>query len=419
MDCIVNYRMKRKIQIFTSIQEISDYLATIIQQLVDEKPPNQFVSIALSGGSTPQAIYELLSKEHRSTINWSRILLFWGDERCVGPESDQSNYKLARQYLISQIDIPESNIYRIRGEDNPSLEMKRYARVVEQEITVNKKIPQFDLVWLGLGEDGHTASIFPDNIQAFNSEFLFEHTKHPDSKQDRISATGKIINTARTVLIVATGERKSEQVARIIDKQPGWKDLPASLVNPENGKLVWILDNEAASRINDSQIKSKSRWRRLKYSVQKALREGMTKRKLVLSVSLGFTGGIFPVLGTTTILCTLMSLAARANLAIVQLVNWLIYALQLALVLPFIKYGTQLFSKHRFDGTITEIIETFGNGFFEGLKHFGIVYFYGILLWCVTAIPVFLVISFVSNLLYDNIKTILERYFRNGGRKAV
>ena len=417
MEFIANYKMSRSIEIFSSIEAISDFVAAKIRNLVSITPPERFVSIALSGGSTPKEIYEHLSLHHKSTIDWSRIHFFWGDERCVGPESDQSNYKLARQYLFSNIEIPESQVFRIRGEDNPSLEIKRYARVVEQQLSLYDNIPQFDLVWLGLGEDGHTASIYPGNIQAFNSEQLFEHTKHPDSNQDRVSATGRIINNAREVIFIVTGEKKSDQVANIIDKKPGWQDLPASLVNPENGELVWLLDKKAASRIFTGHNKPKSAWGRLKLSVQNALRRGVTKRKLVLSISLGFTGGIFPVLGTTTVLCTLMSLAARANLAIVQLVNWLVYALQLLLVLPFIRYGAQLFSKHRFDGSLTEIIEAFSDGFFEGLKHVGIVYLYGVLLWCITAIPLFLILMGLSNLLYDNIAKLLDRYFRNTGQK--
>ena len=113
MEFIANYRMSRSIETFSSLEGISDFLATKIRDLISKTPVDRFVSIALSGGSTPKTIYRHLSIHHRYTIDWSRILLFWGDERCVGPESDQSNYNLALQGLISNIDIPESQVFRI------------------------------------------------------------------------------------------------------------------------------------------------------------------------------------------------------------------------------------------------------------------------------------------------------------------
>jgi uncharacterized protein (DUF2062 family) len=167
---------------------------------------------------------------------------------------------------------------------------------------------------------------------------------------------------------------------------------------------------------SSSEELPKSPRKRLSENVRQALKRGVSKKKIVLSVAIGFIGGIFPVLGTTTILCTILALIGRANWAITQLVNWLVYPLQLIFILPFMRFGVLIFSGDQYEGSLQEISEAFSNGFIIGLKHFGIVYLHAVLLWCVIALPVFILILFLSNLLYDNIHSLLKKFVISGSK---
>ena len=151
---------------------------------------------------------------------------------------------------MNHIPIPDANIFRIKGEEDPDTEAKRYSEIVSKLIPSSNGIPQFDLIMLGLGKDGHTASIFPNNIHLFDSKNLFEVSKHPVTKQKRVTATGKIINNSRVVSFLATGKNKSEKVYQILEKKSKWKFYPASLVDPKNGELIWLLDNLSAEQLS-------------------------------------------------------------------------------------------------------------------------------------------------------------------------
>jgi 6-phosphogluconolactonase len=244
--------MEPVIKIFPSVVELADYFTSMISEHLATKEKEEYFSIALSGGSTPKAIFEIISEKYNNKIDWARVAIFWSDERCVPPSDHESNYRMTNKYLFKYLILPELNFCRIQGEDNPDTEAIRYAERVNYMLPHVNNIPQFDLIMLGLGEDGHTASIFPDNIGLFNSDKLFETSKHPVTGQVRITATGKLINNAKEVLFIVTGASKAEQVARIIHHKEGWEKLPASLVNPVDGKLVWLLDQEAAAGLTSA-----------------------------------------------------------------------------------------------------------------------------------------------------------------------
>jgi 6-phosphogluconolactonase len=238
--------MQKEIRIFSSIQELAQFFAEKLAFSVNGTPAGSFFSIMLSGGSTPRLVFNYLATNFRNRIDWQKVKVFWGDERCVPPGSDESNFRMAKDSLLDHVSIQENNIFRIKGEADPTTEAKRYEEVIRQNTPLIQNIPRFDFIMLGLGEDGHTASIFPDNLHLFNSDKLFEVTEHPLTKQKRITATGKIINNSRTVIFLVTGESKAEMVARIIKRKELWENLPASLVNAENGELLWLLDEKAA-----------------------------------------------------------------------------------------------------------------------------------------------------------------------------
>jgi len=221
----------------------SRYLAILIAN-------RETVHIALSGGSTPKIVFDELAANFQKDIDWSAVHLYWGDERCVAPTDDQSNYKMTLEHLISKISIPEENIHRIQGENTPKDEAKRYAALIDTNLPKEKGIPQFDLVILGMGDDGHTASIFPHEIDLWHSDKYCEVATHPESGQKRISITGAIINAADTVAFLVTGSNKAEKVKEIIHKEGDFKNYPATLVEPLSERLLWFMDEDAASLLN-------------------------------------------------------------------------------------------------------------------------------------------------------------------------
>jgi 6-phosphogluconolactonase len=242
---------KESIHIFSSIEKLANFFAGSLSENITETTGTRPFYIALSGGSTPREIFKSLVINHTNEIDWSKVMIFWGDERCVSPASDESNYRMAYESLIKKIDIPGKNIFRIEAEKDAAKEAERYSRLVNTILPGMANLPQFDLFLLGLGEDGHTASIFPGEIHLFHSEKLFEVSLHPATFQKRITATGRLINNSRQVCFLVAGENKAEKVAQILEKKPGWQDLPASLVKPTNGGITWMLDEAASQKLSE------------------------------------------------------------------------------------------------------------------------------------------------------------------------
>ncbi len=238
---------EKTIKIFNKIDELSAFFGNIIVEKLQKKTDDEYFTIALSGGSTPKYIFQYLAKNFREKINWNRILVFWGDERCVQPDDEESNYKMACDFLLNRVNIPQENIFRIFGESNPDDEAVRYSELIKSKLSLNKSFPTFDLVFLGLGDDGHTASIFQNNLNLFKTTKLFDVAIHPKTKQKRITASGTLINFAKTIVFIVTGKAKAEVVSSILNKDGIWEKLPASHVKPKNGKLIWLLDKDAAS----------------------------------------------------------------------------------------------------------------------------------------------------------------------------
>ncbi|MCH9029266.1 MAG: 6-phosphogluconolactonase [Bacteroidetes bacterium] len=241
----------QSIKIFPTVEKLAGSFAELLQQNVDKTDDNDFYSIALSGGSTPNKIFRYLSENFVDKINWKKIKIFFGDERCVPPDNEDSNYRMANESLLKNISIPKENIFRIKGENNPVKEAERYEEVLKSNLPSLNGIPQFDLILLGLGEDGHTASIFPNQVNLFYSARLCEVAVHPQTKQKRITLTGKIINNAKLVVFIVTGKNKASVLSKIIDVNNSKSVYPASFVNPKNGKLTWFLDLEASKMFDN------------------------------------------------------------------------------------------------------------------------------------------------------------------------
>ena len=190
-----------------------------------------------------------MSENFSDKIEWNKIKFFWGDERCVSPTNSESNFKLAKDHLFDHVGIADSNIFRIKGESNPSNEAKDYSKTLETNLPIENGTPRIDFILLGLGEDGHTASIFQHQIELFNSSNHCEVAEHPYTGQKRITITGNIINNAETVMIIAVGENKAEILSEIFNKKEFANLYPVELVNPKSGNLLWLLDKESAQKL--------------------------------------------------------------------------------------------------------------------------------------------------------------------------
>lgn len=234
-------------KIFNTKEELNRSFTDYLKEILSEK---ETVTVALSGGSTPKSLFDYWSAHHKTDIDWRRVKFFWGDERCVPPTDVESNYKMTRDHLFDHVGVPKNNIFRIRGENNPANEAKRYATLLEMEVEMVDGIPSFDLLMLGMGDDGHTASIFPHQIALWDSPEVCVVATHPETGQRRVSITGDVINAAQRVAFLVTGKSKAEKVREIIEnREISSKKYPAALAQPESGKLVWFLDSEAAERL--------------------------------------------------------------------------------------------------------------------------------------------------------------------------
>ncbi len=207
-------------------------------------------SLALSGGSTPDRLYRVLAEEpYRSQIPWEEVFLFWGDERCVPPDDPGSNYRLAEETLISRVPIPPDNVYGVRTELEPERAAQVYDRALQDFFCGPR--PRFDVVLLGLGDDGHTASLFPGSpALAERERLVVPVTAHyQDRPAQRVTLSLPAINSARQVLFLVAGSNKAEIVRAVLKGPAG--QLPAQLVQPKAGQLTWLLDAEAAGRLGE------------------------------------------------------------------------------------------------------------------------------------------------------------------------
>ena len=203
-------------------------------------------SVALAGGRTPKRLYELLASEPFSNrADWSRVYLFFGDERCVPPDHPDSNYAMVHRALLSRVPIPTTNVFRILGETDPIEGAREYeARL--RKFFAQLTRPRFDLVLLGMGGDGHTASLFPESNILQETSRLVVPTKSPQG-QSRITLTLGALNNAARVVFLVTGEEKAATISKILQRQPSSRRLPATLIKPTDGTLEWYVDRKAAS----------------------------------------------------------------------------------------------------------------------------------------------------------------------------
>jgi 6-phosphogluconolactonase len=204
-------------------------------------------AVALAGGSTPRAAYELLAREHASEVDWRRVHFFFGDERPVPPDHPDSNYRMAQEALLSR--VPAGSVHRMRGELAPGEAARRYEEEL-RSFFAGEKVPRFDLILLGLGEDGHTASLFPHTEALDETARLVAANPVPKLGVTRITLTLPVINAARAVVFLVSGESKAEALRAVLEGPADSRSYPASLVQPGSGELLWLADRPAATLFN-------------------------------------------------------------------------------------------------------------------------------------------------------------------------
>lgn len=202
-------------------------------------------SVALSGGGSPVPLFRRLAVQAAdSGVDWTKVHIFWADERCVPPDHPDSNFRLAHDTLLSLLPAPGASIHRIQGELPPEDGAKAYRADLRTFFSASP-LPEFDQIWLGVGEDGHTASLFPGNDQPGSSSDSAIAVYVDSITSHRITLTLPAINNARQVFFIATGNAKAEVVTKILERSTDAR-LPASLVSLQSGCVTWLLDREAA-----------------------------------------------------------------------------------------------------------------------------------------------------------------------------
>ena len=240
--------MTGALTIYRDPEELANKVADQLMEWIAQSKGKRY-DLAISGGSTPNLLFSTLAAKYADSKLWQKTNFWWVDERMVSPRDPESNYGKALQYLFSKVTIPEKNIHRILGENDPVPEAEDYAQQIKAELTMKDELPSFDLIMLGLGEDGHTASIFPNQMELLLSDHLCEVAYHPVSSQKRITLTGKVINNAQKIFFLVTGANKAESLSEIRMKGEKGKLLPASHIQPISGELFWYTDESAAQQL--------------------------------------------------------------------------------------------------------------------------------------------------------------------------
>jgi 6-phosphogluconolactonase len=240
-------------------REAADLFVWMGRQAIDER---KRFSVALSGGSTPRALYELLpGTTFSSQLDWGRVEFYFGDERGVPPEHPESNYKMAYETLFRPLNLKPDQIFRMVGEvPDPARAAHEYETVLRNRFAMPAPAwPCFDLILLGMGEDGHTASLFPHTPALLEQERLVVANQAPRGIRNRLTFTAPLINHARLVLFLVSGESKASAARAVLEggnQDPS--QFPAKLIKPAQGRLLWFLDHAAAAQLSQTtqQIES-------------------------------------------------------------------------------------------------------------------------------------------------------------------
>lgn len=240
-----------EIRVFKEYEKLSGAAAEIfIRTGADAIETRGRFLVALSGGNTPSGLYRILASEpYRHQIDWQNTFVFWGDERCIPPEDEGSNYHQANEKLLRHVPIPRKNILRIQGELSPQEASDAYAQTLKEFAPAGYDWPRFDLVLLGMGADGHTASLFPDLSVNVKSPTLAVTADYHGRPAERVTLTAPVFNSSKKVLFLVTGEDKAEILSCVLEKESMPERIPAQRIQPMDGQVIWLIDEAAASHL--------------------------------------------------------------------------------------------------------------------------------------------------------------------------
>ena len=241
-------------EVFPTPEAMALASAHLIASRVEKAAATRGIArIAISGGSTPKAIFQLLadpSGPFLNTVPWDKLQIYWVDERCVGPDDPESNYGVCRDLLLSKVPIPSANVFRMEGELDPEEAAARYESTLRNTMKLEgAESPAFDLVTLGMGPDGHTASLFPHTaaLDEIGRLVVANHVAQKDTW--RITLTWPVINQAAEVVFLVDGASKTDVLAEVLTGPRDIERLPSQLIRPSNGKLLFLLDEAAAAKL--------------------------------------------------------------------------------------------------------------------------------------------------------------------------
>lgn len=234
------------IKVFTDIEELSNFAAEKFVAVGNDaiEKRRQFF-VALSGGSTPKSLYRLLSDEKfKNKIDWHKVFFFFGDERSVSLDDKESNFRMANENIFQPLQISDSNVFpwRVELKDEEAI-ARDYQKTIESCFRAS---PRFDLILLGMGADGHTASLFPETSALSESEKLTAANWVEKLNDFRLTMTFPLINNARSIIFLVSGAEKAKTVKEVLRGRYQPEKFPAQSVKPENGSLIWLLDEKAA-----------------------------------------------------------------------------------------------------------------------------------------------------------------------------
>ena len=236
------------------LEDVSQHAAEEFVRLANEATASDGrFTVSLSGGSTPKALYTLLaSNTFRVRIPWEKVHLFWGDERCVPPDHADSNYRMARESLLDHAPIPQENLHRMLGEENdPAKAATRYEVTLRESFGIAPgELPRFDLILLGMGDDGHTASLFPHTAALSETKRLVVANYVEKFGTHRLTLTIPVINHAAQVVFLISGSSKAAVLKEVLQGKEDPERLPSQFIHPVTGKLLFIIDDAAGQELS-------------------------------------------------------------------------------------------------------------------------------------------------------------------------
>jgi len=236
------------VKVFKDLHELSTSAASSFVEIAKEaiRERGRF-TVSLSGGNTPMKMYEILGEQFQDKLDWSKVHFFWGDERCVPADDPGNCYGQAKGAFLEKVMAPAENIHRVESELEPAEAARRYARTLEQYADSPLAWPRFDLVLLGMGDDGHTASLFPGSPVEVDSPTLPVVANYQDRPARRVTVTQNVFNDARNIYFLAVGKSKAETLRNVLNGEylPGV--YPAQRIRPSDGTVTWLVDEAAAS----------------------------------------------------------------------------------------------------------------------------------------------------------------------------